>query len=48
MGNREVMDSALEGDAQNIAVYELVPDFWGDPFIVGYHVPQSGMVERAG
>ena len=33
------MDSALEGDAQNIAIYELVPDLRGDPFIIGYHVP---------
>ena len=31
--------SLLEGDAQNIAAYELVPDLWGDPFIIGYHIP---------
>ena len=31
--------SLLEGDAQNIATYELVPDLWGDPFVIGYHVP---------
>ena len=31
--------SLLEGDAWNIATYELVPDLWGDPFIVGYHIP---------
>ena len=31
--------SLLEGDAQNIATYKLVPDPQGDPFIVGYHVP---------
>ena len=33
--------SLLEGDAQNIATYELVPDLRGDPFIVGYHVLQG-------
>ena len=33
------MDSALEGNAWNIATYELVPDLQGDPFVVGYHVP---------
>ena len=31
--------SLLEGDAQNITTYELIPDLWGDPFIIGYHVP---------
>ena len=37
---REVVDLAfLEGDAWNIATYELVPDLRGDPFIVGYHIP---------
>ena len=29
----------LEGDAQNIAAYTLIPDLCRDPFIVGYHVP---------
>ena len=33
--------SLLESDARNITTYELVPDLWGDPFIVGYHVPQG-------
>ena len=32
--------SLLEGDAQNIAIYELVPNLQEDPFITGYHVPQ--------
>ena len=32
------MDSALEGNAWNIATYKLVPNLRGDPFIVGYHV----------
>ena len=31
--------SLLEGDAQNIAIYKLVPDLQGDPFVIGYHVP---------
>ena len=31
--------SLLEGDAWNIATYELVPDLQGDPFIISYHVP---------
>ena len=31
--------SLLEGNAWNIATYELVPNLRGDPFIVGYHVP---------
>ena len=31
--------SLLEGNAWNIATYELVPNLQGDPFIVGYHVP---------
>ena len=36
-----MVDSAfLEGNAQNIGTYELVPDL-GDPFVVGYHVPQG-------
>ena len=36
-----MVDSAfLEGNTQNISAYELVPDFEGDPFVVGYHVPQ--------
>ena len=30
--------SLLEGDAWNIATYKLVPDLWGDSFIVGYHI----------
>ena len=29
----------LEGNAQNIAAYKLVPDLQGDPFIVHNHVP---------
>ena len=29
----------LEGNAQNIATYELVPDLQRDPFVIGYHVP---------
>ena len=33
--------SLLEGDAQNIAAYELFPDLEGDPFVVGYHVLQG-------
>ena len=37
-----VVDSAfLEGDAQNIAACKLVPDLWGDSFIIGYHIPQG-------
>ena len=33
--------SLLEGDAQSIATYELVPDLQGDPFVIGYHIPQE-------
>ena len=33
--------SLLEGDAQNTATYELIPDLQGDPFVIGYHVPQG-------
>ena len=41
-GKRGAVDSAfLEGNAQNIATYELVPDLQGDPFVIGYHVPQG-------
>ena len=37
---REAVDSAfLEDDAWNIATYKPVPDLWGDPFVIGYHVP---------
>ena len=32
-------DSALEGDAQNTTIYELLLDLCRDPFVVGYHVP---------
>ena len=36
------MDLAiLEGDAQNITIYELVPDLRGGSFVVGYHVPRG-------
>ena len=31
--------SLLEGNAQNIATYELVPDLQRDPFVIDYHVP---------
>ena len=31
--------SLLKGNAQNIAIYKLVPDLWGDPFVIGYHLP---------
>ena len=31
--------SILEDNAQNIAIYKLIPDLQGDPFVVGYHVP---------
>ena len=31
--------SLLEGDARNITIYKLIPDLWGDPFVIGYHVP---------
>ena len=31
--------SLLEGDAQNIATYELVLDLQEDPFVVCDHVP---------
>ena len=31
--------SLLEGDTWNITTYELVPDLWGDPFVIDYHVP---------
>ena len=31
--------SLLEGDAQNITTYKLVPDLPGDSFVIGYHVP---------
>ena len=30
--------SLLEGDAQNITAYELVPDLWEDPFVIDYHI----------
>ena len=30
--------SLLDGDAQNIATYKLVPDHQEDPFVIGYHV----------
>ena len=33
--------SLLEGNAWNIATYELVPDLQGDPFVIGYYVPQG-------
>ena len=33
--------SLLEGNAWNIATYKLVPDLQGDPFVVGYYVPQG-------
>ena len=33
--------SLSKGNAQNIAAYKLIPDLQGDPFIVGYHVPQG-------
>ena len=33
--------SLSEGDAWNITTYELVPDLYRDPFVVGYHVPES-------
>ena len=29
----------LEGDAQNIITYELVPDLWRDSFVIHDHVP---------
>ena len=31
----------LEGDTWNITTYKLVPDLWGDSFVIGYHVPQG-------
>ena len=31
--------SLLEGNARNIATYELVPDLQGDPFVIDYRVP---------
>ena len=30
-----------EGDAWNITTYELVPNFYRDLFIIGYHIPQK-------
>ena len=38
---RESGLSLLEGNAWNIATYELVPDLQGDPFVIGYYVPQG-------
>ena len=39
---KEVVDSAfLEDDAWNISTYKLVPNLRGDPFIIGYHIPQG-------
>ena len=35
------MGQPLEGDAQNIAIYELLPDLQGDPFIVDNHIPKG-------
>ena len=29
----------LEGNAQNITTYELLPDLCRDPFVIGDHVP---------
>ena len=29
----------LEGDAKNIAAYELLPDLHRDPFVIGDHIP---------
>ena len=36
---RRQWNSALEGDAWNIATYELLPDLHKDPFVIGDHVP---------
>ena len=37
---KEAVESAfLEGSAWNIATYKLVPDLWGDPFVIGSHIP---------
>ena len=33
--------SLSEGNAQNITIYKLVTDLCRDPFVIGYHVPES-------